>query len=110
MAVTVFTDKPRTLLAKIRKAIEDSTIETWQYTAKGSFTHTAPEWRYKAWFKPAPLSGELKFNIVRPKGQNISKEVYAVYHGQFAEMLLKYFDSTIKAIRLSALAEKDDLV
>jgi hypothetical protein len=111
MAVTVFTDNPKELLADIRKAVEHSSIETWEYSAKGNFTHSARQWKFKAWFRPSLMLGkQLKFNILRPKGQNISKEVYAVYHGRFAEMLLAHFDSKIESVRLSALAEKDDVV
>lgn len=54
--------------------------------------------------------GYLKFYIVRPKGANISKEVYAVYHGRFAEMLLRHFDDRCQSITASAMAEAKDLV
>ncbi len=111
MAVTVVTDDSEKLLAKIRKGIKDSSIVMWIYTPRGSLTHTAPKWKYKAWFKPSlPNARELKFNIIRPKGQKISKEVYAFYHGRFAQMLLIHFDSLIDSIQISALAESEDLV
>ena len=37
----------------------------------------------------------------------MSKVIYAVYHGRFAEMLLTYFDEEIETVEISSLAEVD---
>lgn len=110
MAITVITDTPEQLLADIRSAIKDSTISTWRDTPKGNFTHASLRWKRKAWFKPTIEERKLKLNIIRPQGQKVSKTIYAVYHGRFAQMLLNHFDSKIDSIRISSLAETGDLV
>jgi len=110
--LTVKTAQANNLLDRIHKQITNGKIETWESTGSGSFTHTAAsgQWKNKAWFRPSVGAGEIVFNIVRPKGGKVSKEVYAVYHGRFSEMLLAHFDDDISEIRLTALAGKGDLV
>ena len=112
MALKVSTDNPDQLLIAIRMAIDDGTVDTWEYTTTGSFTHTTAsgQWKNKAWLKPSVQRGKLTFNIIRAKGSRVSKTVYAVYHGRFAEMLLTHFDSNLSEISLTALAEETDLV
>jgi hypothetical protein len=75
--LTVTTKNPKTLLARIQKEIGDGRIRTWELTERGSFTHTASsgQWRNKAWFKPSIGDGAIQFNILRPKGSKVSKEV-----------------------------------
>jgi hypothetical protein len=110
MALTVLTKKPKTLLTEIREGIKTGAIDTWNISDE-DFTHRPDQWRSKAWLRPHVTPNEkVKFNIIRPKGSNISREVYAVYHGRFAEMLLAHFDSLIKSIDISSLADTDDLV
>ncbi len=110
--LTVKTTQPNNLLARIRREITNRRIETWESTESGSFTHTpaSGQWKNKAWFRPSVGPGEIVFNIVRPKGGKVSKEVYAVYHGRFSEMLLAHFDDNISEMRLTALAGNGDLV
>jgi hypothetical protein len=110
--IRVFASNPQELLTAIGKAIADGEIATWQATSQGSFTHTAAsgQWKNKEWFRPSVDDKGIVFNIIRPKGGNVSKEVYAVYHGRFSEMLLAHFDADLSAIRLTALATEGDIV
>jgi hypothetical protein len=112
MAIVVFTDTPQKLLDDLRRAIENATIETWERTPVGNLTLTAMRgrWKNKAWLRPSIEKNKVRFNIIRPKGGSVSKEVYAVYHGRFSQMLLMHFDSSISRIQLSALAGPSDLV
>jgi len=106
--VKVFATNPQKLLDAISEGIAAGDITTWQETSQGSFTFTAA--KNKAWFRPSVEDKFIVFNIIRPKGGNVSKEVYAVYHGQFSEMLLAYFDARLSVSRLTALAAEGDIV
>jgi hypothetical protein len=110
--VRVFAANPEKLLDAIRKAIDAGDITTWQASSLGSFTHTAAsgQWKNQAWLRPSVDEKGIIFNIIRPKGGKVSKEVYAVYHGRFSEMLLAHFDAELSAIRLTALAAEGDII
>lgn len=92
MAIRVVTAQPSSLLAAIKQAIDARKVDTWSYDSDGDFTHTPPQWAKKAWLRPTVQSGALVLNILNPRGVNLSKEIYAVYHGRFVEMLLAHFD------------------
>ncbi len=108
MAVIVKTDKPRTLLAAIKKSIDNSDIKTWSYDADGDFTHTADQWKRRAWLRPRIRDEGLVFCIMPPRKQNISRVVYGIYHGRFVEMLLNHFDSKFTEASATALPSKGD--
>lgn len=103
MAVNVQTDSPEELLNSIYSAIEDGTIQTWESDQDGDFTHSPHQWKNKAWLRPSIEGGDLVLNILWPQGQKLSKEVYAVYHGRFIEMLLAHFDDSFSDANATAL-------
>jgi hypothetical protein len=109
--VRVITKNPEHLLTAIRDRIADGSVTTWRLTDQGYFTHTRANLKNLAWFKPTISSGkELSLNILRPKGGNISKEAYAIYHSRFSEMLLRHFDGDLSGILVTSLASQGDLV
>lgn len=108
MAIHIITDRPDELRAHIRKLIDDGKIKTWSYDADGDFTHTADQWRYKAWLRPKARPGELLLVILSPKGKVMTKAVYGVYHGRFIETVLTHADTMCKSARASALGEPED--
>ena len=85
-------------------------IDTWSYNSDGDFTHTPPQWIHKAWLRPSTKADSLRLTIVSPRSKNISREVYAVYHGRFIEMLLALFDQLFAEAVASALPEQGDIV
>lgn len=107
MALIIKTKDPKNLLDDLIKAIEEKKIDTWSYN-EGYFTHSPEQWRYKAWFKPHILLGELKFGIYPPKDKSISSSVYAIYHGRFIEMMLTHFDQKFSDIYATALIVPPD--
>jgi hypothetical protein len=109
MAITVTTPGPQALLAAILKAITERHVETWSYK-DGYFTHTPDQWRHRAFLKPITTGTSLVLNIVRPQGENISSEVYAVYHGRFIEMILAHFEAMFDTARATAAVSQGDLV
>jgi hypothetical protein len=115
MALRIKATNPQDLLNKIRTAIDQKRVVTWRYINQSNleyFTHITPDkqWDGKAWFKPAVETDQLLFNIIRPQNSKVSSELYAVYHGRFAEMLLAHFDKEFSIVWAGALAESGDLV
>ena len=99
MAIIVYTQKPQTLLDNIKKAIDNRTVDTWEYDKDGDFTHTPAQWKNKAWLRPSVSSGVLQFDLIWPKGSQQDKTIYGVYHGRFIEMLLTHFDAEFSSAR-----------
>jgi len=114
MAVTFFTDKPKTLLSEFDKRIEQKEVKgkitTWQKSTDGKYyTHKAAEWAKKAWFKPSTSDGKLVFNIIKPKESSVTVLVYAYYHGHLIETFLNHFDQNFENGCASALPTSADL-
>lgn len=110
MALGIATIAPAKLLSDIRDAIQEGKIKTWSVDKDGDFTHSAEQWRYRAWFRPKVGGGELRLHILAPQGTTISKVVYAVYHGRFSEMVLTHFDNDVTSVRASSMPEPGDAV
>ena len=105
MAVIVKTENPKVLLQKIHKAIDENKIDTWIIDNDGDFTHVPEQWNCKAWMHKADIASdndELVFGIVGNKQVKMTKLLYAVYHGRFAEMLLSHFDTEIESINITS--------
>ena len=107
MAIMVFTDDPKRLLADIKKAIDDGHVETWSYDEEGDFIHTPNQWAGKAWLRPSVQQGVLSFGILGQKNIVMTKLIYGVYHGRFIEMLLTHFDT--RFTNATATAQKNRL-
>jgi hypothetical protein len=110
MAVIVSAPDPAGLLRAIREAIDAQKVATWSYDSDGDFTHTAEQWKYKAWLRPRQEQGLLIFNILTPKNTTLSTPIYAVYHGRFIEMLLAHFDEKFSRASASALPASPDVI
>ena len=108
MAIYILTSNPTALLKAFKKAIDESTILTWGYDIDGDFTHTAAQWKNKAWLGAKVTSDELVLSIIPPKGGSVSKVVYGVYHGRFIESMLSHFNTKFTYAYASANAEDDD--
>jgi hypothetical protein len=104
MAVRAFCNNPQQLLNEIKTAVRAGTVQTWVLDQDGDFTHSPPQWRNKAWFRPSIEGGALVFKILGQQSVSMSSEVYAVYHGRFIEMLLAHFDKKFTQATATALA------
>ncbi len=91
MSVIINTAAPEALLKKIKKAIDDRIVETWEYDKDGDFTHTPTQRKNKAWLRPSVQSNVLRFELLPPQNTTPTKEVIGVYHGRFIEMLIAHF-------------------
>lgn len=104
MALNIYTTDPSGLLKKIKKAIDDEKVVTWSYDSDGDFTHVTSnnQWKGKAWLRPHVKDGYLHMAILGKKDEKLSSEVYAVYHGRFAEMVLVHFDNSFTTATATA--------
>lgn len=105
--ISFSTNNPQRLLNAIRGAIDRKHITTWSYDLDGDFTHTPTQWARKAWLRPVIVPGtSLGFNIVYPRSAIADREVYAVFHGRFAEMMLAHFDNDFRQIIATATSPR----
>lgn len=96
--------KADSLLTKIKASIDDQQIVTWEYDEDDDFTAIQPQWNREAWMHPYIVNNKcIQFGIVQRRDVPITSDVYAVYHGRFAEMLLMHFDKYILNIEISSL-------
>ena len=103
MALIIKTSNPSGLLMEIKKSIDSKAIETWSYDSDNDFTHTPDQWKNNAWLRPKLYEGELRFGIFGQKDIKLTKLIYAVYHGRFAEMLLNHFDEEFSEVKATAM-------
>ncbi len=92
MSILFTTNKPKTLLERLRSCIDQNHIETWAYDGNGDFTHTPDQFRYKAWMRPYVLSEGLMFGVVGRNDQRLTRGLYGIYHGRFAECVTNHGD------------------
>jgi hypothetical protein len=104
------TTDPSALLQRIRSAIDAGRIVTWSYDKDGDFTHTRDQWMNRAWLRPSKETNKLSFFIVPPKGEEISRVIYAVYHGRFIESVLSHCDDAFTYAVATAFPEGADRV
>jgi len=102
MSIRAFTDDAAGLLAGIKKLIDQNHITTWRYDNDGDFTHTASsgQWNGKAWLRPQVKSDMLRFVILNTEGIPLTREIFAIFHGRFIEMLMAHMSN--KFTRASA--------
>jgi hypothetical protein len=110
MSVSVATTKPKTLLAAIKKAIDDNKVATWEYDSDGDFTHSPEQWKNKAWLKPKVGDGRLIFGLVGQAKVNTSTEIYALYNCRLIEMLLAHFDDQFTNATATAMPDSNDSI
>jgi hypothetical protein len=108
--ITFDTPTPNALLARIKKGIDNGSIQTWAYDTDGDFTHTPSQWIYRGWLRPRVTIGGLEFNYLGQRTINTTKEDYAVYHGRFIEMMLAHFDDGFGNASASAAVAVGDQV
>jgi hypothetical protein len=107
--LTFSTQSPQQLLQSIKAEIQAGKIVTWSFDADGDFTHTPEQWKYSAWLRPFVRSGQLVFGIIPSRNKSMSKEIYAVYHGRFIEMMQGHFDGSFASATASALLVSPDV-
>lgn len=100
------------LIDMINEAIKEGQIKSWIVDSEGDYTRSQEPWKERAWIRYSQDMNDqnhLWFIIIQPKNQRISKAVYGVYHGRFAEMLLTHFDAYISELGISPLLTERDI-
>jgi hypothetical protein len=90
MSVRALTNDAGGLLTRIKKLIDQGHITTWSYDSASDFTHTPTQWKNKAWLRPQVQSDKLRLVILKNKTEPLTREIFAVYHGRFIEMLISH--------------------
>jgi hypothetical protein len=104
--ITITTkNAPGQLVEKINTLIKNKRITTWDIDDENDYILNIDEYRYKAWMSiDDRIEGNtLFFCIIESRKYALTKEIYAVYHCKFAEMLLEYFDTEIDNLQISPL-------
>lgn len=91
MALIVATARPNNLLQRIKEAIDDEVVVTWEYDHAGDFKHSVEQWHNSGWLRPTIGEEELRLDFVPVQGVPTTPAVYGVLHGRFVEMLLTHF-------------------
>src|ERR1700722_5848776 len=92
MAVYFYTAEPSVLLADFKKKIQQGHVVTWSYDQDGDFTHTADQWKYKAWLRPSIGTDRLIFFILKNTKEVMTPAIYGIYHGRIIESVLTHCD------------------
>jgi hypothetical protein len=98
MSLVVETSEAKALLAAIKNYIDEGHIKTWEYDEDGDFTHTAEQWKKKAWLRPSVEQGRLSFELLKANNVPLTNTIYGIYHGRFTEMLLTHFRDSLKRV------------
>lgn len=96
---------PDGLWNHILNQIDKGEIDTWETDVDGDLTHVPYQWHREAWLRHYTDDKELIIGIVARRDKPMSKVIYGLYHGRFAEMLLIHFDTLIKEIKISSYPE-----
>ncbi|HRF09432.1 MAG TPA: hypothetical protein PL193_12440 [Xanthobacteraceae bacterium] len=110
MAIRLFCKEPKVLDKKIKAAFDDGVFSDWKLDSDGDFTFVSEEWENTAWMRPKVLEDRIVFNILGAKSKSMTREVYAVYHCRFVEMLLSHFDTDFIRVTVTALPDKGDIL
>lgn len=108
--IQIETNSPQALLDKIKRSIEEKNIVTWFLDSDGDFSPIQEQWCGKAWITSLIKEDEpdkLYFGIIESKQQKMTKTIYGVFLGRFAEMLLTHFDTDMQSLYISPLLVKD---
>lgn len=104
--IEIITEHPRCLLEKINDAIESGSIVSWTIDRDGDYSPVQEQWLGKAWIRPIlkeEKPNTLYFGILESRQHKMTKTVYGVFLGRFAEMLLTHFDTEMNSLYISPL-------
>jgi hypothetical protein len=88
----------------LKNCISCNSIQTWLCDEDGDFTSNREQWKNRAWFRASIEENRLVFGIISSRRYQMTRELYGVYHGRFAAMLLAHFDTVMTDLSLTPLA------
>ena len=103
---------PNQIIESINSLIDNGSIRVWEIDLEGDYTHSSTQWNKRGWFRSyLPKEDDewsLKFGIIGNKHEEMTRALYGIYHGRFAEMLLTYFDSDIEELQITPNKDSSD--
>ena len=106
MAIYIDVKNPQRLLDALLENIENKRILTWCVDEDGDFTHVS-QWNNKAWMRPCVQKNKIAFGLIGRRDEHMTKSIYGVYHGRFAEMLLTHFDTIMDSIEITSKGDPE---
>lgn len=107
MAIFIKTQYPKKLNESLDKAISNHEILTWMKDEDGDYTITREQWKFHAWFKLYIEDKKIIFGIIQSQKYEMTRELYAIYHGRLVVTLLSHFDSMIDEINVTSMLKAD---
>ena|SRR5579862_2958937 len=118
MAVYFSTNNAAGLLKAFDQAIANhdhggigQRIETWRavvHEGRKFYTHTAQNWKDKAYFSAAAEANRLTFHIVAAKGVPLTRDIYAYYAGHLIETIIRHFPTLFTVAQATPSAAVGD--
>lgn len=106
MAIFIHTNDPNGLHQRLTASIRKREIITWGVDKDGDYTIDRDQWRFKAWFRPIEIQGQLVFGIVQSRKYVMTNELYGVYHGRLVSTILAYFSDMISEVHVTPNPQK----
>ena len=101
MAIRIQVSNPALLLRDIQEHIDKGIIPVWQYDSDDDYYMETESGEILAWFTPYYIGEkEVILGIIGSNASMISKEVYSLYHSEFINILLRFYNKDISKIEL----------
>jgi len=118
MAVYFATNNAAGLLKAFNQAIANhhhhgggQRVDTWRHVVQGGqnfYTHTAQNWKDKAFFRADAEVNRLAFSIVAAQGVSLTRDIYAYYAGHLIETFIRHFPTIFTAAQATPNAAGSD--
>ncbi len=110
MAIYVENDDPASWIKKIVGDIKANKLDTWACDAQGDLSHTPPQYKGKAWLRPAAEQSRIAFYVLGNKTDGLPRSMFGLIQGRFVEVLVGHFFKKSKIIVTSMADGQDNAV
>lgn len=93
---------PNQFLRTIRSEIGNGHIETWIYDTEGDFIYKAKQWKQFAIIRPYLSKSTISFGVIGFENQDFTREIYSIFQGRFAEMLIEHIANDFTSLRATS--------
>ncbi len=111
MAIFIHTKRPETLLKFIINKISESRVIEWDYENE-HFIYKPGEWKSRGYFTAyyCNFPDCLIFGFTGICTGDNYKDTYEIYHSQFEDLLLKYFQSAFTGMEIKSDVTWDKMI
>lgn len=101
MAIKIQVNNAKLLLEDIREQIDMGLISSWQYDSDNDFYIETGNGEVLAWFTTYHIDEKnIVLGIIGSNASVISKKIYSLYHSEFINILLCFYNRDISKIEL----------